>query len=88
MNSPRVYWSFDHTTGYPVGPNLYYECLRCGEVLPSLPDDSCQCNCWNIGIEIGFSRIAVDDPTQVRLFEQKKLLGVMRERPEILLIDP
>ncbi len=25
------------SAGYPVGHDLYYECLRCGDVIPSLP---------------------------------------------------
>jgi len=74
MNIPvneaqRRYMSFDPRVGYPAGSRLFYECRRCGEVLPSQPNDSEHCKCRNIMIDVDYGRFSVEDPTHVRLFE-------------------
>lgn len=70
----KTYISFDPSTGYPAGSNLYYECLRCGESIPSLPDDSVVCRCRNISIDIDYGRVSVEDHNLMRVF----LLGTVR----------
>lgn len=62
----REYRSFDHTKGYPAGDNCFYECLRCGEVLPAVPDDAVSCKCVNITIDQG--RVAVRDHAKMKYF--------------------
>ncbi len=64
----KTYISFDPTRGFPAGSNLYYECRRCGESLPSLPKDSISCSCRNIAIDVDYGRISVRDNNLVRLF--------------------
>lgn len=64
----RRYLRFDSSQGFPVGDNLYYECLRCGDFLPSLPNDNIACSCENIAIDIDYGRVHVDDPSQLRAF--------------------
>jgi len=66
--SGRRYFPIDPAKGFPVGKNLYYECLLCGGVIPSMPDDDTRCKCRNIRIDVGFSRIVIDDPKNARLF--------------------
>jgi hypothetical protein len=65
----RHYLSFNAKAGYPAGALLYYECGRCGIVVPSQPDDSAHCECRNIMIDVDYGRFSVEDPEQVRLFE-------------------
>jgi len=66
--STRIYRSFDPNIGYPVGKNLYYECLRCGDVLPSEPEDGTRCTCRNILIDVDAGRISIEDHALVKLF--------------------
>jgi len=64
----KTYISFDPATGYPAGSTLYYECLSCGEIIPSLPDDSAFCHCRNISIDTDYGRISIRDHHLVRVF--------------------
>ena len=64
----KSYHSFDPAKGYPAGDNLYYECLKCGDVIPSMPDDDIHCKCRNIMIDVGFSRLTIQDHKQAKLF--------------------
>lgn len=68
----RKYLPIEPDKGYPAGKGLYYECLVCGDVIPSMPDDDTSCKCRNIMIDVGFSRMVIDDPTRARLFSAKK----------------
>lgn len=68
QNSKREYRAFDPNFGYPTGPDLFYECLRCGRVLASRPGDSTSCECRNIVIDVDYGRIAIRDVGQARLF--------------------
>lgn len=65
----RRYVDYDPKAGYPAGSALYYECLQCGYVMPSLPQDSMNCHCWNIGIDIDYGRVVVRDHSLMRIFE-------------------
>jgi hypothetical protein len=64
----RQYLTFDPSKGYPANKDLYYECLKCGDVIPSIPKTETDCKCRNIMIDVGFSRMDIQDPAKVRLF--------------------
>lgn len=68
QKTKREYRAFDPNLGYPTGPDLFYECLRCGRVLPSRPAECIQCDCRNIVIDADYGRIAIRDAAQARLF--------------------
>jgi hypothetical protein len=53
---------------YPFAKDIYYECLICGDVIPSTPDDSLSCKCDNVIIDAPQGRMNTADPTRVRLF--------------------
>jgi len=67
-NLTRNYYHFDPSKGYPAGSNLYYECLRCGDTVPSLPNDSIHCSCRNIMIDADYGRIKIQDHSKAKLF--------------------
>jgi hypothetical protein len=73
MTSPRKeYVSFNPEEGYPRGPDLFYECGVCGVLIPSQPEDSTYCRCFNIGVDVGAFRFAVwDESRPVRLVRLK-----------------
>ena len=64
----RRYQSFNSQHGYPAGKNLFYECTKCGDVIPSMPDDSITCSCGNIRIDIDYGRVAVSDEICMKVF--------------------
>jgi hypothetical protein len=69
----RTYHDFDSAKGYPMDKKLFYECLKCGGVVPSWPDDDTYCKCRNIMIDIGAGRIGIQDEALVKLFSEDSL---------------
>jgi hypothetical protein len=68
IQGKKTYVDFDPTDGFPAGGNLFYECLICGQVLPSLPSESDGCSCGNIRIDVDYGRISIKDHNRIRLF--------------------
>jgi len=64
----KKYIQFDPNEGYPIGDDLFYECLHCGEVVPSSPSESTHCECRNIMIDIDYGRIKIQDHSLVKLY--------------------
>jgi hypothetical protein len=64
QHEKREYRTFDHTKGYPKEKNCFYECLKCGDVIPAEPDDAVSCKCRNIGIDQG--RFIALDPAKLK----------------------
>ena len=64
----RTYLKMDPSAGYAAGSNLFYECVRCGGVVPSRPPNSTHCECRNIMIDVDYGRIKVQDHTKTKLF--------------------
>ncbi len=63
----------DPTSGHPAGYDLVYKCDRCGEVVPSLPDDSVSCSCRNVRLDRDAGRLSVDEPKRMRVLRRIKL---------------
>lgn len=68
----RQYLTFDSNEGYPASSDLYYECMICGFVVPSMPSESTHCDCRNIMIDADYGRIVIQDHSKVRLFTEVK----------------
>ncbi len=58
--------SFNPAQGYPAGDDLYYECLKCGELIPSFPQDNISCKCANISIDKDYGRMTIWDHALAR----------------------
>jgi hypothetical protein len=58
--------------GYPTGRDMFYECLRCGDILPSAPSDNVQCKCRNIMIDVDYGRIVVQAQQQFKIFNDMR----------------
>ncbi len=56
----------------PKGRDIYYKCLRCGDVIPSQPDDNVGCKCGNVFIDIDYFRLVVED---YKNFQPVQLVG-------------
>ena len=66
----KHYIRFDVTSasGYPTGKTIFYECTKCGDILPSLPKDCVSCTCRNIRIDIYAGRLVVEDHVFFKIF--------------------
>ncbi len=49
--------SYDPTKGHPTGSSMFYECLTCHDVFPSMPSDSVMCSCRNFYIDVDYGRL-------------------------------
>ena len=59
--------TFDETTSIPHGPDLFYECSTCGDLVPSEPEDNVGCSCGNVFVDIDAFRVAIEDYSQFRI---------------------
>ena len=70
MIEKRQYVSFDPKHGSPVGDDLFDECAKCGDLLPSLPPHTIGCRCGNILIDSDAGRLSILDHSAARLFRR------------------
>lgn len=59
---------FDATQGYPSGNDLFFECLFCGTIVPTLPGDNTGCACDNLQIDVDNGRVMVRNHNRLKLF--------------------
>ena len=64
----RTYQPLDVVKDYLVAKNLYYECLVCGNVVPSMPRKNLACKCRNILVDVSPGRIEIRDPAKAKMF--------------------
>lgn len=64
--------SFDPKQGYPAARKYQYECLRCGDVVESMPtyDEDWQCKCKNVKVDPDAGRVSVEDDSKLRILEK------------------
>ncbi len=73
-NNEKDYIPFDNTLGkgYPTGKKLFYECVKCGDILPSLPKDCISCSCRNIRIDVFAGRLVVENHNFFKIFLRRE----------------
>jgi hypothetical protein len=59
----------------PAAPDLYYECLKCGSVIPSRPKDNIGCTCGNVFVDVDAFRVSIDDYSKFRVLRRTKRQG-------------
>jgi len=69
---PRNYIEFNALNGYPAGESIFYECLICETILPSLPSHAVACKCRNVIVDTDAGRIAVKSSENMRIFFENK----------------
>jgi hypothetical protein len=66
----KRYLPFDPKVVWPSEDNLYYQCLRCGDTVPSKPREFIRCRCGNISIDPEAYRLAAEHEDAIKLFEE------------------
>lgn len=64
----REYMPFDPNKGWPVGNDIFYECLECKCVLSSVIEGDCLCH--NLYVDVDSGRIGANDVGKIRLFRK------------------
>ncbi len=49
------------------GKDIYYECLRCGVIVPSQSLESVECQCGNVIIDVGYHRLHIEDFSKMQV---------------------
>lgn len=68
MSDERKYLDVDPARGYPAGDSIRYECLACGDALPSIPAHAAACGCRNVIVDVDAGRVSVKDAAKFRAY--------------------
>ncbi|EEF61347.1 hypothetical protein Cflav_PD4368 [Pedosphaera parvula Ellin514] len=63
----RKYREFDAAKTYVGEKNLYYQCLTCGNAIPTMPKKDVTCKCGNITVDAS-GRLTVQNQEKIKLF--------------------
>ena len=66
----KHYIPFEPTKEIPFRDGLFYECMKCGKVIPGDNKHNVHCDCRNIFIDADYGRIQIRDYSLVRLFDE------------------
>lgn len=61
---------FSDTNEIPKGKEYHYKCLKCCDIVKSLPKDNIGCSCGNIFVDIDMWRLWVEDLSQFAVLEE------------------
>lgn len=66
----KKYIEYAHLDGYPGGKDIWYECTKCKDVIPSFPDRGIvlTCTCENIHLDIDSVRLCIKDHHYFKIF--------------------
>lgn len=67
-----VYVNFKSTSDVPKDVDLFYHCLDCGKVIPSVPDSNIGCDCGNIFIDKDCWRLIVANLAKLEVVRKKR----------------
>lgn len=68
----RVYRVFVEGKFFPAEDNLYYECLICGNAIPSLSKNNNSCACRNITVNAFSGQVTIQNTEKIKLFSISK----------------
>lgn len=55
----------------PRAKDIFLRCGKCGEMIPSQPEDSIGCKCGNIFIDVDYLRLVVEELKELSLMRRK-----------------
>ena len=64
----RTYLDLDSMKDYPSESNLFYECLVCGNAVPSRPRGNFCCKCRNVCINPNSGGIEIQNRAKAKVF--------------------
>ena len=64
--------NYTDTSEVPKDEDIYYRCLECGEIIPSVPKDNIGCRCGNIFIDEDCWRLVVTDIRKLEVLVKRR----------------
>ena len=61
--------NYASTADIPKDDDLYYHCLDCGGIIPSVPNDNIGCDCGNVFIDKDYWRLVVADLSKMEVLK-------------------
>ena len=63
---------FMRTSDVPKNHDLFYRCMNCGSVVPSVPDDNMGCDCGNVFIDKDYWRLIVVELSKLEVVKPRR----------------
>ena len=54
-------------TPLPASDDIFYQCLQCWDIVPSMPSDNLYCSCKNVSIDVDAGRAGARDESLLRV---------------------
>ncbi len=67
----RTYYQFQAANNYSAAKNLYYECIVCGNVIPSASGKEVSCKCRNLTVDAS-GHPTVQNHQKIKVFSMPK----------------
>ena len=64
--------NFKSTADVPKNGDIFYRCMECGEVIPSIPADNIGCKCGNVFIDKDCWRLIVVNLSKLEVVRKLK----------------
>lgn len=61
---------FKKTSDIPKDGDLYYRCLKCEGIIPSVPKKNVGCQCGNVFIDKDYWRLVVEDISKLEVLKK------------------
>lgn len=61
------------TSQAPIAEDLFYKCLICESMIPSMPDDNIRCQCRNVVIDVDMHRLYIGDYQKFAVLKRMKV---------------
>lgn len=71
----------------PLGRDIYYQCLQCGDFVASQPPGSTGCRCGNIFIDTDYHRLDVEAWDQFSVVQEKLALALDEQLGVLLELE-
>jgi len=63
---------YDDTANVPKDDDIWYRCMHCGKMIPSVPDDNVGCECGNVFIDKDCWRLVVVNLRKMEVLRRSK----------------
>lgn len=61
---------YPSTSAVPRDHDIFYRCLICRHVVPSVPRGCAECECGNVAVDADMWRLAVDDLSKLEVLRR------------------
>lgn len=70
MNFENINVVMKNSSDVPKGKDIYYKCLKCGDVIFSRSKVNVSCKCRNMFIDVGYLRLTVEEFSKFQVLKK------------------